>query len=91
MDSLIEILLLLPARSIPSSSILYTTPATKNGALVKGYLSLIPTGKLLRTILITGGAGFVGSNIAKLLIKEGGKSGLWTNPDGLPKFLENIF
>ena len=27
----------------------------------------------------------------KLLIKEGGKSGLWTNPDGLPKFLANIF
>ena len=27
----------------------------------------------------------------KLLIKEGGKSGLWTNPDGLPKFLEKIF
>ena len=27
----------------------------------------------------------------KLLIKEGGKSGLWTNPDGLPKFLQNIF
>jgi cyclic pyranopterin phosphate synthase len=27
----------------------------------------------------------------KLLIKEGGKSGLWTDPDGLPKFLENIF
>ena len=27
----------------------------------------------------------------KLLIKEGGKSGLWTNPDGLPNFLENIF
>ncbi len=27
----------------------------------------------------------------KLLIKEGGKSGLWKNPDGLPKFLENIF
>ena len=27
----------------------------------------------------------------KLLIKEGGKSGVWTNPDGLPKFLENIF
>ena len=27
----------------------------------------------------------------KLLIKEGGKSGLWSNPDGLPKFLENIF
>ena len=27
----------------------------------------------------------------KLLIKEGGKSGLWTNPDGLPDFLENIF
>ena len=26
----------------------------------------------------------------KLLIKEGGKSGLWTNPDGLPKFLEGI-
>ena len=27
----------------------------------------------------------------KLLIKEGGKSGLWTNPEGLPKFLKNIF
>ena len=27
----------------------------------------------------------------KLLIKEGGKSGLWTNPDGLPKFLKNFF
>ena len=27
----------------------------------------------------------------KLLIKEGGKSGVWTNPDGLPKFLDNIF
>ena len=27
----------------------------------------------------------------KLLIKEGGKSGLWTNPDGLPEFLTNIF
>ena len=27
----------------------------------------------------------------KLLIKEGGKSGLWKNPDGIPKFLENIF
>ena len=27
----------------------------------------------------------------KLLIKEGGKSGLWTNPDGLPKFLKSIF
>ena len=27
----------------------------------------------------------------KLLIKEGGKSGLWKNPDGLPKFLDNIF
>ena len=27
----------------------------------------------------------------KLLIKEGGKSGAWTNPDGLPKFLDNIF
>ena len=27
----------------------------------------------------------------KLLIKEGGKSGLWTNPDGLPDFLKNIF
>ena len=24
----------------------------------------------------------------KLLIKEGGKSGLWTNPDGLPEFLK---
>ena len=27
----------------------------------------------------------------KLLIKEGGKSGLWKNPDGLPDFLKNIF
>ena len=27
----------------------------------------------------------------KLLVKEGGKSGLWKNPDGLPKFLKNIF
>ena len=27
----------------------------------------------------------------RLLIKEGGKSGLWTNPDGLPSFLKNIF
>jgi len=26
----------------------------------------------------------------KLLIKEGGKSGLWKNPDGLPNFLEDI-
>ena len=26
----------------------------------------------------------------KLLIKEGGKSGVWKNPDGLPDFLENI-
>tara|TARA_B100001559_G_scaffold233603_1_gene196840 strand:+ start:520 stop:1065 length:546 start_codon:yes stop_codon:yes gene_type:complete len=27
----------------------------------------------------------------KLLIKEGGKSGLWKNPDGLPKFLKELF
>ena len=27
----------------------------------------------------------------KLLIKEGGKSGLWKNPDGLPNFLKEIF
>ncbi len=27
----------------------------------------------------------------KLLIKEGGKSGLWRNPEGLPSFLEDIF
>jgi len=27
----------------------------------------------------------------RLLIKEGGKSGLWKNPDGLPEFLKNIF
>ena len=26
----------------------------------------------------------------RLLIKEGGKSGLWTNPDGLPEFLNDI-
>ena len=27
----------------------------------------------------------------RLLIKEGGKSGLWINPDGLPEFLKDIF
>ena len=27
----------------------------------------------------------------KLLVKEGGKKGLWTNPDGLPDFLKGIF
>ena len=27
----------------------------------------------------------------KLLIKEGGKKGLWKNPDGLPEFLKEIF
>jgi len=27
----------------------------------------------------------------RLLIKEGGKTGLWTNPDGLPDFLKNFF
>jgi len=27
----------------------------------------------------------------KLLIKEGGKSGLWKNPDGLPDFLKELF
>ena len=27
----------------------------------------------------------------KLLIKEGGKSGLWKNPDGLPLFLKDLF
>ena len=26
----------------------------------------------------------------RLLIKEGGKSGLWTDPDGLPEFLKDI-
>ena len=31
------------------------------------------------------------ADVIKLLIKEGGKSGLWTNPDGLPEFLKNIF
>ena len=30
-------------------------------------------------------------NNIKLLIKEGGKSGLWKNPDGLPSFLNGIF
>jgi len=30
-------------------------------------------------------------NNVKLLIKEGGKSGLWKNPDGLPDFLNEIF
>ena len=27
----------------------------------------------------------------KLLIKEGGKTGLWINPNGIPKFLEDLF
>ena len=27
----------------------------------------------------------------RLLIKEGGKSGLWTNSDGLPNFLKDLF
>mgnify|MGYP001265206667 FL=1 len=27
----------------------------------------------------------------KLLIKEGGKSGLWKNPDGIPNFLKELF
>jgi len=27
----------------------------------------------------------------KLLIKEGGKTGLWKNPDGIPNFLKNFF
>ena len=27
----------------------------------------------------------------RLLIKEGGKSGLWKNPDGLPDFLKELF
>ena len=27
----------------------------------------------------------------KLLIKEGGKSGLWKSPDGLPTFLKDLF
>ena len=30
-------------------------------------------------------------NNVKLLIKEGGKTGLWKNPDGLPYFLNEIF
>ncbi len=30
-------------------------------------------------------------NNVKLLIKEGGKTGLWKNPDGLPDFLNEIF
>ena len=29
--------------------------------------------------------------LRRLHVKEGGKSGLWTNPDGLPEFLKNIF
>ena len=29
--------------------------------------------------------------VVKLLVKEGGKKGLWTNPDGLPDFLKDIF
>ena len=27
----------------------------------------------------------------RLLIKEGGKSGLWKNPDGIPEFLKDLF
>ena len=27
----------------------------------------------------------------RLLIKEGGKSGLWKNPDGIPDFLKDLF
>ena len=27
----------------------------------------------------------------KLLIKEGGKSGLWKNPEGIPNFLKELF
>ena len=27
----------------------------------------------------------------RLLIKEGGKKGLWKNPDGIPDFLEDLF
>ncbi len=30
-------------------------------------------------------------NNVKLLIKEGGKTGFWKNPDGLPDFLNEIF
>ena len=30
-------------------------------------------------------------NNIKLLIKEGGKTGIWKNPDGLPDFLNEIF
>ena len=30
-------------------------------------------------------------NNVKLLIKEGGKTGIWKNPDGLPDFLNEIF
>ena len=30
-------------------------------------------------------------NNVKLLIKEGGKSGLWKNPDGIPEFLKDLF
>ena len=30
-------------------------------------------------------------NNVKLLIKEGGKSGLWKNQDGLPEFLKELF
>ena len=30
-------------------------------------------------------------NNIKLLIKEGGKSGLWKNPEDLPNFLEDFF
>ncbi len=30
-------------------------------------------------------------NNIRLLIKEGGKSGLWKNPEGIPEFLKDLF
>ena len=30
-------------------------------------------------------------NNVRLLIKEGGKSGLWKNPEGIPNFLKDLF
>ncbi len=30
-------------------------------------------------------------NDVRLLIKEGGKSGLWKNPEGIPNFLKDLF
>ena len=77
----------------------------KNGALrdhVLGFKAVNGTGAKIKSggTVVKNVTGYDLSKIInphlkidniKLLIKEGGKNGLWTNPDGLPEFLENIF